>query len=406
MNIPEQNIDGPSVAWPPHSTSNFLFSSPSPAHSFSPPPQTPAPRPLSTPAPQPITSVISPRFVDRLANDFKLEPQQRTDLHTFVQLGSLGEGLSQADLATRIYIVAILHGQTAERKRAASEQGVGDLAGLFNDLKIRLDETFSFTKEQRGNIRGAAQDLIFQATRTAFVTMHIDLDRALREDKVSMKLTNVFGSPSREKMLASLIRKTCSSVRNSFRQDLRASICDETACSLSEFTYASATKYKTGGPGLNLEIGFTIHNALLRRFAVDNTSLLGVEEHEDDEEDIDLDDTNPSSRPTKKRKRSGQTHAGGRIAKGQDFWSQVDAFFVRMVSSFNSRNLTGPAWRDYVDQVLRNDDFLFPDPNKAQNTVVPTGQADNQILPVAQSTAATSTTVVAGAVNSSLLALV
>jgi hypothetical protein len=36
-----------------------------------------------------------------------------------------------------------------------------------------------------------------------------------------MGLTNVIGNPARERVLASALKKTCSSVRNAFRQDVR-----------------------------------------------------------------------------------------------------------------------------------------------------------------------------------------
>jgi hypothetical protein len=96
-----------------------------------------------------------------------------------------------------------------------------------------------------------------------------------------MKLSNVFDNPAREKTLASKVNRICSSVRNSYRQDvcmqlfysmwrliisqLRASICGNTVVSLAAFTYTSATKFKRGGPGEELDIAFTIHNAILVR---------------------------------------------------------------------------------------------------------------------------------------------
>ena len=35
-----------------------------------------------------------------------------------------------------------------------------------------------------------------------------------------MGLSNVIGNPARERVLASVLKKTCSSVRNAFRQDV------------------------------------------------------------------------------------------------------------------------------------------------------------------------------------------
>jgi len=95
-------------------------------------------------------------------------------------------------------------------------------------------------------------------------------------------------------------------------------------------------------------------------------SLLGAEETANDDNDGV---TEPS---TNKRKRNG-----GRVPKGQDFWSQVDQFFVREVKA-RGRQLTGNGWREcvfllyscvitltyhlrcrYVDDSIRRDNTLF-----------------------------------------------
>jgi hypothetical protein len=63
-------------------------------------------------------------------------------------MGSLDGALMQSDLLTRVYMLAALYSDAAERRRAAKEQGVADIKGLFNDLKIRLEGRFELTKEQ------------------------------------------------------------------------------------------------------------------------------------------------------------------------------------------------------------------------------------------------------------------
>jgi len=51
-------------------------------------------------------------------------------------MGSLDGALMQSNLLTRVYMLAALYSDAAERRRAAKEQGVADIKGLFNDLKI------------------------------------------------------------------------------------------------------------------------------------------------------------------------------------------------------------------------------------------------------------------------------
>jgi hypothetical protein len=47
------------------------------------------------------------------------------------------------------------------------------------------------------------------------------MQKALKEKKQLLDLDNVFGVPIREKKLSSELKRTCSSVRNAFRQDVR-----------------------------------------------------------------------------------------------------------------------------------------------------------------------------------------
>jgi hypothetical protein len=54
----------------------------------------------------------------------------------------------QSDLLTRVYMLAALYSDTVERCCAAKEQGVANIKGLFNDLKIQLEGQFELTKEQ------------------------------------------------------------------------------------------------------------------------------------------------------------------------------------------------------------------------------------------------------------------
>ncbi|KAJ7829262.1 hypothetical protein B0H13DRAFT_2679917 [Mycena leptocephala] len=302
--------------------------------------------------------VLSPLFIDNLAKDFDLSTLQRNRLHTCAQLGSVNGGLSKADLSTRLFHLAVFYSHANETKRAADQNSIENLTNLMEDLRVRLDEGYTFTKEQMRNIRTQAQDTIYEATRTSFMMMHTDVLQKLRKNKVGIKLNGVFGNPSREKALVSIVKKTCSSVRNSFRQDLRSSICGDTPSTLAQFTFASATKFKRGGPGLSLDVSFTIHNALLHRFARENPSVTGVEEVEEDES---AEDFGSSPAPAqKKRKITVTGHGGGRIPKGKDFWSQADTFFVRKINEFGGKNLQSAGWKEYTNETVRADEYLFP----------------------------------------------
>jgi hypothetical protein len=56
--------------------------------------------------------------------------------------------MSKSDLLTRVYALAALYTDIAERHQLAKDQGAVDTKGLFNDLKIRLEAQFELTKDQ------------------------------------------------------------------------------------------------------------------------------------------------------------------------------------------------------------------------------------------------------------------
>ncbi|KAG6915322.1 hypothetical protein DXG01_012128 [Tephrocybe rancida] len=134
---------------------------------------------------------------------------------------------------------------------------------------------------------------------------------------------------------------------------LRDSVMGAKACSLTEFTYASAVKYKRGGPGDKVNVIFTIHTALLRNFTLENPLLLGSEADEESDSGGGSVKTTPSG-PAKKKRKS----TSGQIAKGKDFWSKVEKYFEKEIDVC-SHNLTDQSWKDLVDRIVANDNRKF-----------------------------------------------
>lgn len=61
-----------------------------------------------------------------------------------------GNQLSKADVATRLYTLAVVLGDILERKRQAeaNQQGFANVKALYADLQRRLESTFNFNDEQ------------------------------------------------------------------------------------------------------------------------------------------------------------------------------------------------------------------------------------------------------------------
>jgi hypothetical protein len=218
--------------------------------------------------------------------------------------------------------MAAIFEDMVERQRAQEDKGIGDLKSLFEDLKIRLEETFKITSEQQvscspdywmflisnvsimqTNICSVAQDLMYSKKRVAFAYLRDDLEvnvlylshrfvstnsdqwqNAVRNEKGVLKLTNIFGVPARERELKKHLRKVSSSVLNAFREDVSfwagsatkidliveqilKSISPVTSICLAQFMYQAAMKYKRGGagPDIEKEQGLTLRNVMLVR---------------------------------------------------------------------------------------------------------------------------------------------
>ncbi|PBK79412.1 hypothetical protein ARMGADRAFT_950904 [Armillaria gallica] len=107
------------------------------------------------------------------------------------------------------------------QRRHDDDENAATLKRLLEDLRIRLEETFTFTSEQLTNIRAVARDLIYDPARLHFKSIDVDIVKVLRLEKATMRFSNVFGSPAREAKLVSTVKRIASSVRNAYRQDVR-----------------------------------------------------------------------------------------------------------------------------------------------------------------------------------------
>ncbi|KAJ7634448.1 hypothetical protein FB45DRAFT_743500, partial [Roridomyces roridus] len=171
-----------------------------------------------------------------------------------------------ADLVSRLYMLAVQLSDAAERRRkeAANETSTGNLRIFFNDLRTRLEGTYELTPRQKTNIRGVAQDLVFDPMCTVYYTMSKDVERDLRKGAQKFDLENVFGVPVHEKQVVQWIKRACSSVRNSYRAEILASIAPgKKFVELKQFTYDMAVKFKKSAGDAELSEMYSVHVAML-----------------------------------------------------------------------------------------------------------------------------------------------
>ncbi|KAJ7821504.1 hypothetical protein B0H13DRAFT_1920674 [Mycena leptocephala] len=270
--------------------------------------------------------VVSQLFIDNVAREFGLPAAQRPTYILVLRrvdfAGIRQRWTHQGHLSTRLFQMGLFMAHANESRRAAEQNNIENMPS-FSMTFVSASMMDTPSPETNEEHPCSGQDIIYEPTRTSFMKMHLDVIQKLCDNKGTAKLTSVFGNPAREKILFPLVKRICSSVRNSFRQDIRNSICGDSPL-LGRFTYTSAMKFKRGGPGISLDVGYSVHNAIL------------------------------------KRKLSTQTQGGGRIPKGKDFWSQVDTFFTKKITEFGTKNLQNAGWKEYTKDTIRMDEIHFP----------------------------------------------
>ncbi|KAJ3832687.1 hypothetical protein F5878DRAFT_666338 [Lentinula raphanica] len=273
---------------------------------------------------------VTPLAVDNLAKDFGLDEEQRSILQTFLKFGKVGKGLPAADLLTRLYSNALI--MHLENKRPKDDENTAQtLRAMVNDLRIRL-QTFSLSSTQTKMIRLIAHDKMYDPLRTCYTDVGKDVFAHLQSNAEQLGFSNVIGNPAHENALEARVNKACSSVRNQFRQHIIDSITKK-PISAADFTHNMNKIYcRPGGPDFNRQ-QILLRNVILRRFVYDNKQTIWAAE-----EDDDADGEQPPEGATKKRKR------GGRVAKGQDFWSLVDAWYSEKKKDLGKK-LSDPRWK-------------------------------------------------------------
>ncbi|THV04276.1 hypothetical protein K435DRAFT_851101 [Dendrothele bispora CBS 962.96] len=394
----EDDFDSPGSLLP-QSQPAMLFSRPVPFQTPAPVPYTPTltssmpfeasvlvpctPAPLLTRLDK--TPIISLLAIENLANGFHLNAQQTHNLHTFVKMGSVGKGLDQADMLTHLYSLSVAFDQ--HNRRFEGDNNIDTLRAMLKDLNTRLEMTFTLTSEQNKNVCLITLEMLYDPLRTCYLDINNAVFDHLKKHKNEMRLTNVFDNPAREKILESAITRSCSSIRNGFRQHIRDSVGKN--INLVTFTHQMNRIYlRPGGSKLNEKL-LLLRNAILRRYIHDNPKVVWADEdgkaqgpvneigngESHSMEAVQTSNMTSEEPPTKKRKL--KEAAGSRVPKGQDFWSLIDKWFSEQQAKFGKR-ITGAGWKSYLEDIVRFDEAGFKLTSPLQPILTPQMTPDNQ----------------------------
>ncbi|KAL0570904.1 hypothetical protein V5O48_011059, partial [Marasmius crinis-equi] len=305
------------------------------------------------------------QFVDNLASCMALNSQQMGSLIDLQQIGADLPPALKPLLQMEQYVLGQIYRSfnDLEAKIDAIEGGEqtdGSVKKLLKKLENEHDQTFSMSKTQRTNARALAKELIIDPTRMSYHKLEDDLLEALRAREKEFGLKDVFDMPSKFQMLKRESNAIASGIRNMFRNYMNSSLVKK----LDLKSLASTTRVsyaRTGGVTYSLQ-AITCRLSILRRLIIENRHLEDLKEGEDEKSDDgpgNSDKANDDG-PTRKRTRPEEaatataSSAGGRPAKGQDFFGLVDRWLEKMSDDkMWGKDMTKGKWKEFIEETVQ-----------------------------------------------------
>ncbi|KAI9428350.1 hypothetical protein H4582DRAFT_2092518 [Lactarius indigo] len=331
-----------------------------------------------------LPSEVSPSYIEAVAKSMGFsvtDEEYRNSLHS---IPKIAVGMPRGHMQLHIYQTALLF-TILKECRSLADTCRTDRA-MMADLHIRLEGTFNLSQEQRMNIRLVSGEVLLDANRVRYTRMNIDVEVKLQERQKELHLFNVFGNLSWQRLLMTTIRRTCSSLRNAYREMLRDSVIGSNTQTLDDFVCNVTNRFLATWSGRHT-LGHPIiaHIALLRRFALENPQLLDrVGEDKDKDNDNQTNQGDDTSRSTSSAV-DGDTGVGSRPSsamsigpprgkkckrtgtpgtptppqqKGNDFWSMVDKWFTAHIQKLGTP-WSSPGWTRYIEETIERDRSRF-----------------------------------------------
>ncbi|KAI6144440.1 hypothetical protein BKA82DRAFT_4178130 [Pisolithus tinctorius] len=290
-------------------------------------------------------------WAQKVASKFELKAAQFLELSTFI---NVGRKLNATDLRLRIWQQAtsykILNG--IEEIKVESANTKTAVQKVTSGLKGR----FQLSTDQMMQVAITCKDMLVQAGRTKYKTLHVDVEDRLKSCADTLGFQNVFGNPVHEQVLRTMIKKECSGIRSKFHtlilESTGVSDSGKGHISLKEFTWTVLNKYKRGGVGTGSKVEHQLHFAYLcfyrrwHQYVVGPGAESGAESGEET--------GSPSKPPAKRAKSMSHKAPPGRVKTGRDFWSAMDHLFIKDIEQYG-KDMKNEHWREFFNSIVIND---------------------------------------------------
>ncbi|KAI6140033.1 hypothetical protein BKA82DRAFT_4217684 [Pisolithus tinctorius] len=302
-------------------------------------------------------------WAQKVATKFELKASQFLELSMLIDVGKT---LQTGDLRLRIWQQAtnyrVLNGIEEIKTDSANTKNAMETAtaGLRSGFQLNVDQTMQ--------ILIVCKDMLVQAGRTKYKTLHVDVEERLRSRADLLGFLNVFNNPANERVLHAAIKKECSAVRNKFRTLLLDSTGQEegkTRMTLEELTWTVLSKYKRGGVGSGSKAEYQLHFAFLRYYGRAHQYVVGRTVSDDSDLESGGEGATQASakgstnEPPAKRVRTVSNKAPpGRVKTGYDFWSIIDRVFSKDLDRLG-KDMKNDKWREFFNSIVAQDQELY-----------------------------------------------
>ncbi|KAG8953002.1 hypothetical protein FRC03_011956 [Tulasnella sp. 419] len=314
---------------------------------------------------------VDPRsIVSNLVKMFGLSVEQYQEILVLLQLGP---SLHSQDVSTRAFIVATCRLQNTITN---FNQGITKFGHILDELKNRLDTTFTITETQKAELNMLAREAMFNhntAARAGFRQLHKLVQAAATERATMLKLpTNM--TAANGKILFAHIGRACSTVRQCAFRDIESSVTQGIHKPLEEAIQWILGRFSRPGSSNGASKGQTAVIVILRylydvnrdqviskgkKNAVDevaNTNdLSGV-----DDNDFSKPDLTDHEAPANKKRKTAKGLADANVNKRKtSYWAIVDKFFTQQRKIWGD-NMGSPGWVAFIEKRITEDRRKWP----------------------------------------------
>ncbi|KAK1219813.1 hypothetical protein PQX77_017441 [Marasmius sp. AFHP31] len=295
--------------------------------------------------------------VKEMAWDSELTERQRERVVTIASIPSmLGEDVPKSITLMIAMSTTSYFKDLNESKKNNKE--LGGFQAVLKEMNATPEKNFSFTPDQESDIHAL---LRYHAWNPYCLNHRKGLEECVLKYIVknaeALGFAHITKRPHCVLLLKKEIGDKARQVRNLLRQQVQDSVDIQNVVPLQtfvsqlgpKFVYPGAEGYASNG--VTLSYGCK-HLVICRHFVVENPDIVWAE-------DESTQAMNQEPVQKRARKTNVTKAAGGRVAKGQDFWSLFNRFMQDKVKELGSK-ISEPRWNSYIAELCGADRAHFP----------------------------------------------